>query len=244
MTARAIYHVIKRHDDRGKTQLLVPEEVSAYFDCSRGGFPEAPLVEWAREFLKPESVFVDIGAHCGTWCLTLAPHCAAVHAFEPQRQTYSLLRGGVMLNGFDGKIRTHQCALSDDVGMGELRIVSPDGGGSSMRKARLPGEELYGTRNGTERIRYNKLDHFLGNETHIDLIKIDTEGTEEAVIRGAYRTLRSSNFPALIFEAWNHDWFEREKFNLINYVQTYGYHVEPIKGFPEMHLATHPNRKK
>lgn len=241
MTARAVHQLT--HTDG--PQLLVPVEVSSYFTESPGGFPEARLVLWAAQFLTPKSIFVDVGAHCGTWTLTLASRCSAVHAFEPQRQTYSLLRGGVMLNGVDHKVRTHQVALSDDIGDAELRIVSADGGGSSLRKRRIPGDDTNeGRAQRGERCRRNKLDHFLGNETHIDLIKIDTEGTEESVIRGAIRTIKSSNHPPIIFEAWSYDWFEREKFELINYVQTFGYHVEPIKGFPEMYLATHPNRKK
>ena len=220
-------------------ELLVPEEVLDYFRKCPGGYPEQPLIEWAGQFLHERSVFVDVGAHCGTWCLTLAPRCQSVQAFEPQRENYSLLRAGVMLNGLDSKIRTHRFALSDDYGDGTLRIRSADGGGSSIKVLRDPQPII-----NEERIRTNTLDRLLGREPRIDLIKIDAEGSELDVIRGARATITASRYPPIVFEAWGAEWYRDQRQYLFDYLGSLGYRVEPINMYGEMFLATHPIRSK
>jgi FkbM family methyltransferase len=239
MTARAVYH----HLQNGAPKFLIPCEVEDYFLKCEGGYPERPLIEWAAQFLNERSVFVDIGAHCGTWALTLASKCMAVHAFEPQRESYSMLQAGVLLNGLQKKIRPHRVALSDDTGETTLRIRSLDGGGSSICK--LPAEALENrTANAEERVRFTRLDKILGREPRIDLVKIDVEGAELAVIRGAREALQSSRMPPLIFEAWSAPWYAERKRFLIDYVESLGYKVEPIRGYVEMFLASHPLRTR
>jgi len=74
----------------GSCYLLRDAEEEAYF-ARHGGAPEAPLIDWATQFIALDETFVDIGAHVGTWTQHFALKCKQVHAFEPQQTTYERL---------------------------------------------------------------------------------------------------------------------------------------------------------
>ena len=57
------------------------------------------------------------------------------------------------------------------------------------------------------------LDSF--NLTNINFIKIDVEGHEEFVLRGAVKTLANNNYPKILFESWS----ERQEQNNIPSIQ-------------------------
>ena len=64
---------------------LMPSVNTAYY-AERGLF-ENNLIEWCKQFCSKDAIFLDIGAHTGSYAITLAPFAAKVLAFEPQRQT-------------------------------------------------------------------------------------------------------------------------------------------------------------
>ena len=136
----------------GSCYLLRDAAEEAYFS-RHGGAPEAPLIEWATQFIAHDETFVDIGAHVGTWAQHFALKCKQVHAFEPQPSTYERLLGGARL----AKLRNVTC---HDVALGsqgelDLHIVSVDGGGSTLRHRQELGSVL-----GVERVRCAQLDDF------------------------------------------------------------------------------------
>ena len=60
--------------------ILSRNLISCY--CERGLF-EAGLIEWCKQFCKPDKIMLDIGAHTGTYALSLASKSKNVYAFEP-----------------------------------------------------------------------------------------------------------------------------------------------------------------
>lgn len=140
-------------------------------------------------------VVVDIGANFGTYALGLAQLVGPrgkVHAFEPQRLIFNMLAGSVALNSLtnvycynmavgdhEGSIEIPQFDYSQPLNFGSIEF------GPSQREP-LTQER----RHCAERVEYvplTTLDHF-GYE-QVDLIKIDTEGMELAVLDGARETI-------------------------------------------------------
>ncbi len=99
------------------------------------GIYERALIEWCQQFCQTDKLFLDIGAHAGTYSILLAPYCSQVHSFEAQRSTFYQLCGGIAINDLSSNIIAHHCALtSPDINGKEviLNIISEDGGGSSI----------------------------------------------------------------------------------------------------------------
>jgi FkbM family methyltransferase len=197
-------------------------EVNIEYYCKYGLF-ENQLIEWCKQFLKKDKVFLDIGAHSGTYSLSLADYCNEVWAFEPQKMTYYSLCGGVALSN-KRNITCKQVGLGskDQVGYKTLNIVSNDGGGSSLHST-----------SGIlcqETIEIVELDSF--NIENIGFIKMDVEENELFVLQGSRETLRRSGFPPILFES-NH-----ENQELFNYIQIeLNYRLMRISGVNNMYLA-------
>lgn len=178
----------------GKRQIYMLPEVNLDYYWRRGLF-ECQLIEWSKQFCHIGKRFLDIGAHTGTYAISLASVVKDVVAFEPQRSTYYALCGSVAASGLADKIECHRCGLGSEeqAGAQSLKIVSNDGGGSSL----APGENECVLREETVEIR--TLDSF--GFRNIGFIKMDVEGNELNVLRGALDTLRLSGYPSILFES-------------------------------------------
>jgi FkbM family methyltransferase len=185
-------HIV--HLNPGKRNMFLLPEVNLDYYWKKGLF-ECQLIEWAKQFCNKDKVFLDIGAHTGTYSIELVSSCKEVVAFEPQRSTYYALCGGVAISGLSDKIICHQYGLGSEEQTGSqlLKIVSNDGGGSSL----LPG----GNENvlKEETIQVRTLDSF--GLRNVGFIKMDVENNELNVLRGGLDTLRESNYPPILFES-------------------------------------------
>jgi FkbM family methyltransferase len=200
---------------------ILPKTNIDYYK-SNGLFEES-LIHWSKQFCDKTKVFLDIGAHSGTYTISLANLCKEVHSFEPQRMTYYSLCGGVALSS----IRNAYChnfglGSPEQIGTQTLKIVSNDGGGSSLHST---GNIL-----ATEQIEIKTLDSL--QLRNIGFIKMDIEDNELHALKGAVETLRASNYPPILFEAnWQNN-------DLFDYIRSLGYKVVNISGYPNMYLAT------
>src|ERR1700751_1026398 len=205
----------------------------AYFS-GHGGAPEARLIDWATQLVRPSESFIDVGAHVGSWAQHFAQKCRRVYAFEPQATTYGRLREGIRQARLSN-ITCYDVALGT-TGDVDLHVVSVDGGGSTL----CPRPEL-GQGLGVERGRGGQLDDY--EFADVGLIKIDAEGSEAAILRGSMKTLEAHGYPTLLLEAWLHDWYAEERAALIAQVEALGYSVQPVMNCPETLLAEHPFRR-
>lgn len=142
--------------------------------------------------LNRDSNCVDVGAHRGdvlAQIIRLAPQ-GHHHAFEPIPQLARELQARFPC------ATVHDLALSDTSGRTSFcHVVSnPAYSGLRPRTYPRPDEEVRSIQIDTER-----LDHVLSAGQRVDLIKIDVEGAELQVLRGAAATLRRCR-PLVLFE--------------------------------------------
>jgi FkbM family methyltransferase len=150
--------------------------------------------------LSPGQVFVDAGANDGLFSLFAARRVGPtgqVWAFEPSRRELERLQRNAGLNHL-GNVRTFPVALSDENGSALLRVAEDEHAGQNTL-----GQFAYDT--GLlrqDRVALQRLDDLAGAEglSRLDVMKIDVEGAELAVLRGAEKLIRKFH-PVLLVEA-------------------------------------------
>lgn len=209
--------------------LLFPEKTIAY-DFANTGLYEQPLMDWALSMMPPGKVFVDIGAHVGTWSFLFAKKASHVYSFECTPRTYNFLCGNIALHDLDDKITARKMAIGNTNGMTTVYVRSEDGGGNSC---------LF-TNGVPHTVPIATLDSL--ELSNVGMIKIDVEGFEKNVIEGMQETLRLNNYPLVLFESWDPTRGTDEipaarlRVELFEYIQSIGYRVIPIYGWSEMFL--------
>lgn len=199
---------------------------------------ERNLVDWARELSPKTKQFVDCGAHMGSWSLVMARHFREVHAFEPQRLLFQQLCGNAALNGLDN-VFAYNTGLDAEPGRLTLHRPGVDRGSSSARRDVV--EQLFtarGISTSPEVVSVATLDSFSEFLNDVGLIKIDVEGLELRVLRGAIEVLRRNALPKMLVECWSHDWYQADKAAVLQFLDELGYRVVPINGYADILLAT------
>ena len=152
-------------------------------------------------------VVLDVGAHVGFYSL-LAAHAnpsARVVGFEPLPAAAERFRRNVAENRLSN-VELLECAVGDEPGAATLYNDSqtgegiPTSSGLSAEFFQSPYFVEHGVRPGAQ-VEVRTLDEAARSLKlgRVDLIKIDTETTEPAVLRGA-RAVLASDRPALVFE--------------------------------------------
>lgn len=207
------------------TTYILPQVNLDYY--AKYGLFENQLIEWTKQLVTKEKTFLDIGSHTGTYAISLADLCEEVYCFEPQKLTYYALCGSVALSN-KRNITCFQTGLGseDQVGIKTLKIVSNDGGGSSIHAETGILRE--------EQIEIKTLDSY--QIRNIGFIKMDVEENELDVLKGATETIIQSNYPKILFESNPNDVTRQQ--TLFEYItNTLNYRIISIGGYSNMYLA-------
>ena len=219
-----------------KLWFLAGERLAGLFETADAAL-EWSLIAWAEQFLPREKVFVDVGAHVGTWALSYARKAREVVAIEAQYQNYCRLVAGVALNELWNVHCYHAAAGNQNVGHQTLNVGVNDwsGFGCSVEHFPVNGE----TR--PERVPALRIDSL--DLMDVGLVKIDVEGHERHVLQGLRITLSRSGNPPILLECWSDEvfrWYAEERKLVIATLGLMGYNATPIRGWPHMLLAAHP----
>lgn len=162
------------------------------------------FLNWCQKNNQKFNTVLDIGAWCGTWSAEFAPYCKKIYAIEPDRthvecllKNLSYLDNIELLDYAVGDVETTVSLTNDD--FTQARRVYPIGN-----------------------ILMKTVDSFQFED--VDLIKIDVEGYEMNVLRGAKDTLKNCKF--LMIELNNNS----KKYNSSNaeiekYLQDLGFTI-------------------
>ncbi len=149
------------------------------------------IPEAALGFVPVDGITIDIGANLGEWAVPLAKAVGSrgrVLCCEPNPTVAAALAATLQINNL-GQAEVLRVAVSDADGDGHLAIDPADSGQSHIAATGIA-------------VRRCTLDSIVAEAAlgRIDLVKIDVEGHEAAVLAGATRTLDQFR-PALIFES-------------------------------------------
>lgn len=149
---------------------------------------------YLRRTLRRGDLVVDVGANVGSYTMRIAPLVSPdgmVLAFEPDPRASRVLRERLARAGARN-VRVREVALAD--GSGEVTLHL----GSLPTDTRI---YPHAGQTGLLRVRVERLDEEIDAVGRIPaLLKVDTQGSEVAVLRGTERTLRHR--PIVLVELW------------------------------------------
>lgn len=149
-------------------------------------------VDIMARVLRDDSNAIDVGCHRGSMLqeiIRCAPN-GAHHAFEPLPEMAATLRQRFPT------VTIHEAALSDSAGTATFRRVVDRPAYSGLRERDYPDANV---RIETITVETAKLDDALPEGFRVDFVKVDVEGGELGVFRGATRLLSRCK-PVVVFE--------------------------------------------
>jgi len=159
---------------------------------------EADVSEVFRHLCRPDTVVVDVGANFGYFSVLAASvignrGSGRVFAFEPNPKLADLLRRNIEINWSIAPVIFQQAAVADTPG--ELTLYVPKGHGANASLSPPEGVESIAVT-----VPAVRLDEALPPELAVDVMKIDVEGHELSVLRGARSVIGRSPGIHIIME--------------------------------------------
>ncbi|MHB1424126.1 MAG: FkbM family methyltransferase [Gemmataceae bacterium] len=206
----------------GRVTLDLGIEVQQHVYWAGLSRDDAAIVRLARTVLPSDGVFVDVGANVGLHTLSIAAHVSeggAVVAFEPHPVNHRLLVRNLEQN----RLRH---AVAENLGLAEAEatlIGSARGEGGNWSLASR-GDYRF-------EVRLVRLDDYWREHPlpRLDLMKIDIEGAEVRMLRGARRTIERFQ-PLIVFEVCP-SWLEKMRTSaaeLFAELVGHGYSIHPL----------------
>jgi FkbM family methyltransferase len=162
--------------------LSVPARDGFGFRLLTQGNWEPFLMYLFKKSICPGMTVVDVGAHIGLYALvasTLVGPEGKVYAFEPELQNYDLLQKNIKANGFTNVIPLRK-VVQDRPGTAKLYLHPERSELHSVRKLGKGAKAIV--------VEAISLDDFLVGQK-VDVVKIDVEGAEMAVLQGMQRII-------------------------------------------------------
>lgn len=170
------------------------------------GYKKFEYSEIFESLTKQVNCFLDIGANIGYYSLLAAksnPNIN-VYAFEPAKGPKYYLQQNITANNFSKNIKAIDLALSET--SGDIEFYEVENKKYKYLKYNLAGEGNAGTKTTSRNfiknvVKTQTLDSFLDskNEKIIDLIKLDTEGTEVNILKTGIEAIKKHQ-PIIICE--------------------------------------------
>jgi FkbM family methyltransferase len=169
--------------------FLVLEKDTFINEClEKYGHWEKPTMDICRSYLKSDSYVIEVGAHIGSHTVILSDICkdGVVYSFELQKLIFQLLNANLLLNTCKN-VYTYMEAASDEnkiESIGEIdyqNMTKFNSGLGSLNAVR----QYQGYP-----INIISLDNKFSEIKKLDLIKIDAEGHEVPILKGAKKLIK------------------------------------------------------
>jgi FkbM family methyltransferase len=185
------------------------------------GRSEVSQTEWVRSHLRRGQVFIDVGANIGYYTLLASRIVGSdgrVVAIEPLRRNITFLERHIRLNDA-GNVVVVPLACSDSSG----EAMFHEGANTALgRLASRPPIEAINLK--AHEVVTSTLDDIVRRRgLQPDMIKIDVEGAELAVLEGARDTI-AATAPSLVLSVHSAD-LRRD---CLEWLEELGYDVRPL----------------
>lgn len=187
------------------------------------GLMEFEDMSFVMHLLHSEDVFVDVGSNLGSYSLISAGVCGATtYSLEPSKKTYDRLVENINLNNLTN-VNCFNIGAGDKAGT----VLFTTSKGPENHIVEGPNSEV----KNTVSIKIEKLDKVL-TEVEPTFMKIDTEGVELSVLRGATKILKSDKMIGLLVEingnAERYNEEGRQILKLLSDLQYFPYNYNPF----------------
>ena len=216
-------HVSVRDPADGERYRFVADSLHSYQRAKEFLSKEPQTIDWLRRNVRPTDVFLDIGANVGTFSLFAARHMSAdghVYACEPHLPTAVQLLQNVAANELQSRVSIISIAASGQDGFLPFRYKRWRPGASGSQ---LDGGPALDTPVGVELKSGMRIDTMVesGVIRAPNLIKIDTDGLEIAIVSGMKGLLHGPNKPRSILVEVQ----QGELKHQTDLMKSFGYHL-------------------
>ncbi len=186
------------------------------------GIYEPDKTQTICSLLKPGQTFIDVGCNKGDFSLLAAKivgEGGSVLAFEPEPDNCQWIEKSIKLNNYEN-IKLFQLALADKNEDAQLYLGEKSGWHSLVSN---PGN----AQKSTIKVKKRTLDSIFdeAGNTRVDIIKIDVEGAEMEVLRGASVMFKNNPELTVLLDLHPHmgvnpvevcDFLTEKGFNILN----------------------------
>jgi len=218
--------ILRRHlpADFGSVPILVSPDAALSFWKAR---IQSDLFDFAREFVQAGSVVWDVGANVGLLSIAAARRAGnlgAVMAIEPDIWLAALLRkSGAMQPPTSARIQVIPAAVFDSPTIASFNVAKR--GRASNFLSGAGGSQTGGVRE-TVSVLTITLDWLLEQGVAPNVLKIDVEGAEGSVLKGAQRVLAEAR-PVVLIEVYDDARAEVTEMLLRNDYKLYDWDARP-----------------
>lgn len=184
---------------------------------------EQDILEELDSVLPKNPIIIDAGCNIGNHTLYWANESYAkrIYCFEPLKDTFENLKKNIEINNLSSVCVLHNVALGEDTSKAKVNFLSNEN---------IGGTDILKDHNGN--IHIISLDSLDIQEERIDFFKIDVEGFEVHLLKGAINTINKYK-PLIFIEAFNN--------NAHLFLESIGY--KKIKDFPHQnYLYKHSSK--
>lgn len=178
------------HTRSGRPIFVDTSDAGVSIPMISGGTWEPHVARVLKRLLRSGSRMVEVGSNIGVHTIAAAARVGPggrVFAFEAHPRTFSLLTSTVLANGFSDRVLLHQAAAADTDGSLPFSAETTYASGAHLVRAGIrPG--------GAEVLEVPaiRLDTALADQFgKIDVLRMDTEGAEPLILRGARNLIAS-----------------------------------------------------
>ena len=183
-----------------------------------------------EKYINKRSIVIECGCHIGTHTIKIASLCDKIYGFEPMPDTFEVLNKNIQLNYINNAI-IYKKGVADKPGLTKYSwIPETNPGGSGLDDNPMGKPEWINTTTKNIEVELTTIDSL--NLDKLDFMKIDVEGYETLVIKGAINTIQRFK-PVIVMEVWR-DHFGSVDINytkeLFKDLLDIGYDVEQVYG--------------
>lgn len=173
-----------------KSKLIMQKGMTGATGNLYCGLHEFNDMFFLLHFLRKDDLFIDIGANIGSYTVLAASHIEAdTISIEPVPSTFCNLMNNISINQIQNKVTALNIALGSQ--KGNIAFTS---------SFDTVNHVATGAEKDTITVHVETLDEILIGRKVPALLKIDVEGFETEVIKGAQRTLNELGLKAIIIE--------------------------------------------
>tara|TARA_B100001094_G_C18194384_1_gene809580 strand:+ start:7255 stop:8064 length:810 start_codon:yes stop_codon:yes gene_type:complete len=180
---------IKQYGKKFDMAIHEKDGVSDWIQDRKKVYCEDNILNQILQSSDPDSVFLDIGSNIGSCALLAAALGFKSYAFEPNPINFKLLEASIKKNHFESLITLIKCGASNVNEEFDLFYL-PDNKGHGMINSFEPrlASQYIKTKGCVKTV-----DSVVPESVNVNVIKIDTEGHEEHVIKGMSNLLLNKN---------------------------------------------------
>ncbi len=219
--------------DSGKINILTNQTSYISSLLFWNGYKKFEYSEIFENLSKEISSFLDIGSNIGYYSLLAAKANPKIKilAFEPALGPKFYLKNNIALNGFKNNITAIDIALSNQTG--DIDFYEVENQKYTYLKYNLAGEGNTGTKKTSRNfvkktVKTTTLDQFVNTNTitSIDLIKLDTEGTEIDILKSGINAIKRHEpivISETLFNTIEHDlevFFKKLNYEMYNHTES------------------------